>query len=344
MAPVRLAVIGAGAIGRKHIEVMRAVPDCALVALADPMQSAAAVAQQHGVPYFADTDEMLRQVKPDGALIATPNAQHVPAGLACAARGVAMLVEKPIADTLESGRELVTAAERAGVPLLVGHHRRHNPVIQKVRELVRGGAIGRLTTVAAMCLFLKPDDYFEVAWRREPGGGPVLINLIHDIDSLRFICGEIASVQAVTANEVRGFAVEDTAAVTLRFDSGALGTVTLSDAVAAPWSWELTARENAMYPPQDSSCYLFAGTHGALSVPQLDLWRYENMRGWTAPLARTRVDVSSADPLVRQIQHFCDVIRGTAAPLITGADALRTLAATLAVLRAAARGAAIVPG
>ena len=115
------------------------------------------------------------------------------------------------------------------------------------------------------------DDYFDVAWRREPGGGPILINLIHDIDNLRFIAGEIAAVQAVTSSARRGFAVEDTAAALLRFRDGALGTVVLSDTVAAPWSWELTAGERTSYsyPQTGQDCYLFAGTNGALAVPSL---------------------------------------------------------------------------
>src|SRR5207237_7798811 len=134
-------------------------------------------------------------------------------------------------------------AERAGVALLVGHHRRYNPVIEKSRELVRSGALGKLITVVALWLIRKPDDYFEIAWRREQGGGPILINLIHDIDDLRYICGEIDSVQAMTSNAMRGFAVEDTAAITLRFFNGAIGTVTVSDAVPAPWWWEITSGE-----------------------------------------------------------------------------------------------------
>ena len=185
----------------------------------------------------------------------------------------------------------------------------------------------------------KPDNYFDVGWRTEPaGGGPILINLVHDIDDLRFICGEIASVQAMTANVARGFAVEDTAAISLRFAGGALGTVTLSDAVAAPWSWELTSGEAPNYPQRPENCYLFAGTAGALAVPKLELWRYAGETGWTAPLSCERLQVVPEDPQVRQLRHFCRVIRGEEAPLITGPDATRTLAATLAVHQAAATG------
>jgi hypothetical protein len=173
-------------------------------------------------------------------------------GRTCLRRGLVCPCwsEKPIAEpeTADRLRDTTTAAQRAGVALLVGHHRRYNPVITLAREIVRGGRIGRLTAVSAQWLLQKPSAYFDVAWRVDrKGGGPVLINLIHDIDDLRFICGEIASVQAMTANAARGNAVEDTAVIALRFADGALGTVTLSDAVAAPWSWEITSGEAANY-------------------------------------------------------------------------------------------------
>ena len=86
-----------------------------------------------GEKRYADYRQMLERVKPDGVIIATPNALHVPAGLACVQRGIPILVEKPIADTVAASNELVTAAERARVPLLVGHHRRHNPLLEKAR-------------------------------------------------------------------------------------------------------------------------------------------------------------------------------------------------------------------
>ena len=104
--------------------------------------------------------------------------------------GVHMLVEKPITDTVAEANALIEAAEAHGVQLLVGHHRRHNRLVQQARDIVQSGRIGDLVGVTAMFSLLKPEDYFQVKWRSQPGGGPILINLIHDIDNLRFICGE----------------------------------------------------------------------------------------------------------------------------------------------------------
>jgi predicted dehydrogenase len=219
--------------------------------------------------------------------------------------------------------------------LLVGHHRRHNPILEKAREIVQGGGIGRLTAVAALWLLQKPADYFDVAWRREPGGGPLLINAIHDIDDLRFVCGEIDEVRALVSNSARNFPVEDTAAIAIRFANGALGTLTVSDAVPAPWSWELASGENPVYPRQEASCYFFTGTQGALSVPDMTLFSYGDKKGWTVPLSKKTIEVTREDPQVRQLRHFCRVIRGEEAPRIDGADATRTLAVVEAIRKAA---------
>jgi predicted dehydrogenase len=315
---VRIAVIGAGQFGRRHIATIEANPDCELAGVADPGYS--------GEGAFSDYRRMLDEAKPDGVVIATPNALHAPIGLECVARRVPMLVEKPIADTLAAARALVSAAEAARVPLLVGHHRRHNPLVEKARELVQGGSLGRLTAVAALWLLQKPPEYYDVAWRREPGGGPLLINCIHDVDDLRFICGEIEEVRALVSNATRGFAVEDTAAIALRFASGALGTITLSDAAAAPWAWELTSGEYDFYPREKENCYYFAGTEASLGFPRMELWRYPGKRGWYAPIARESVAVAPGDSQARQLAHFCRVIRGEEPPRSSGRDAARTLA------------------
>jgi predicted dehydrogenase len=330
---MRIAVVGAGQFGRKHIETVRSERECELAGVADPAQP-----KDLGVRVFSDYGEMLEKAKPDGVIIATPNALHVPVGLACVARRVPMLVEKPIADTVSACNELVTAAERAKVPLLVGHHRRHNPIVEKAREIVQAGGIGRLAAVAALWLLQKPKDYYEVAWRREPGGGPLLINCIHDVDDLRYICGEIAEVRALMSSATRNFKVEDTAAVALRFASGALGTITLSDTAAAPWAWELTSGEYAFYPQQQENCYFFAGTAGALAFPRLELWSYPGKKGWYAPLSREKIEVKKEDPQARQLRHFCRVIRGEEAPRSSGADATRTLEVVEAIRKAAMKG------
>jgi predicted dehydrogenase len=343
-APLKIALVGAGLIGRAHLDRLDASPDCDCAAICDPTDSAKALSGERGTPWFASITEMLAAMKPDGAIIATPNALHVPGAIECLEAGVPVLIEKPLAESVAAAELLVAAQARKGVPVLGGHHRRHNPIVKAARKLVQGGGIGRLVAVNSLFLIRKPDDYFDVAWRREAGGGPVLINLIHDIDNLRFICGEIDSVQAMTSNATRGFAVEDTAALIFRFANGALGTATVSDVTPTPWSWELSSGENTSYPRRDGLCYLIAGSEGSLSIPSLERWHYEGRQGWWEPLLRESLAIAPVEPLAEQIRHFCAVIRGTEAPITDAIDAARTLAVIEAVGEAARRGAAVTIG
>ena len=340
MAPVRIAVIGAGLIGRKHIAVLRSGnPDYTLAAVADPAPAAAAEAKQLGYKCFSGVDEMLDRVKPDGAIIAVPNQLHVPVGLACVARKVAILVEKPVADSVEAALDLVEAAESAGVPFLVGHHRRHNPIMRRAASIVHGGGIGKVVAVSGFWLSHQPKDYFNTAWRKEPGGGTVLINAIHDIDCLRMLCGDVDTVQASASSGTRQFAVEDTAAAVLRFKSGALGTFLVSDTASTPWSWEWTTHENPFYPHEPENCYLIAGTKGSLAVPSLlHRWHEAGSESWGNPLMQLRAHVVPADAYHEQMRNFTGVIRGTEAPVLSGRGGTITLATTLAITQSAKAG------
>ena len=339
-----VAVIGAGAIGAAHARLMRRGNACRLAAIADPSPAAAALAEELGVPHLADYRALLEGTPPDAVIVATPNQTHLPIGAAFLERGIPVLVEKPIADTLEAARALNEAAARHGTPLLVGHHRRHNPILKAASSALAGGLIGELTTASILASFLKHEGYFGLSWRREAGGGPVLINLIHEIDLVHYVCGEIASVQAVTSNARRGFAVEDSAVVLLRLVNGALVTLALSDTVAAPWSWDLVSGESPNYPPVPAPVrtHFLGGTKGGLSLPDLGHWRYEGKAGWHEPLSYSSLAFAPADPYEEQLRHLAQVARGLESPLCTGADAARTLAATLAVHEAAGQGGTIV--
>lgn len=343
--PLRIALIGAGTMGQQHYQHLKNLTEATLCAVADPGPQAPGLAKEWGVEYFADHRQMLEQVKPAAVIVANPNALHVSTALDCLAAGVPVLLEKPVSVHLDEARELVTASKSSGVAVLVGHHRRHNPLIVRAHELVHSGALGRLSTVTALWQLRKPDSYFETAWRREPGAGMLLTNLIHDLDLLRHLCGEVRQVQAITSNAVRGFANEDCAAVLLQFENGALGSLTGSDAVAAPWSWELGSGENPVYPRQaDQPCYLLAGTAGALSIPQLKRWHYTQADGgWHQPLVPTNEPCSVDQALRLQLQHFVRVARGEVEPLVSAADAARTLALVEAIRQAAETGRACAP-
>jgi predicted dehydrogenase len=341
--PLRIAVIGAGDVGSRHLEIIAANPELRLVAIVDPLPKARDYARSHGVSYYErEFESMLDTEKPDGVLIATPTGMHYEMALACVARKIPALVEKPITDSIASALRLTRAAEQAGVALLVGHHRRYNAVLDCARSFIAGGGIGRLTAVIGCWIRQKPESYFETAWRREPGGGPLMINAIHDIDCLRMLCGEVEEVHAFVSSDVRKFAVEDTAAVLLRFKNGALGTFTISDVAQSPWAWELCAWENAeWYPQQPVHCYQLSGTMGSLTVPTLEHWRNETDGGRGDLMQRRRLHVVPTDPHAGQWRHFARVIRGEESPKVSAMEGTRTLATLLAINASAAGGASV---
>ncbi len=335
---LRLAVVGAGSIGRRHVDYLLQEPGVSVAALADPSAAARTFANERGVRHFEDHRAMLDATPLDGVIVATPNALHEEVAIACMERGIAVLIEKPIAHSLASASRIVDAVARTRVPVLVGHHRRHNPLLAAAREFIASGAIGGIVTIAAIDLRRKPDAYYDMAWRREPGGGPLLINGIHDLDCLRWLCGDIESVYAITSTHTRGFAVEDTAAVTFKFQGGAIGNLTISDAVEAPWAWEIAAGEEPDYPHEHEDTYLVCGTTGSLAIPTLTHWRNERGGGRRDPFVRTRLFYVPADPWLEELRHFVQIIRGEARPLTDVVDATRTLATALAITRSAQSG------
>jgi predicted dehydrogenase len=338
---VRIAVAGAGLIGRRHIEEVRRSEVAELVAVVDPTPAAAALAAADGVPAYPSLAELFAAGVPDGVILATPNRLHVTGGLECVDAGVPVLVEKPIADSVEGATRLVELADAKGVPLLTGHHRQHSPIMAKAREVVHSGRLGPIVAVQGSAVFYKPDEYFEDGggWRREPGGGPILINLIHEVNSLQSLVGDIVSVQAMTSNATRGFAVEDTAAMVFRFADGALGTFLLSDTAASARSWEQTSGENASYVRyDDEDAYVIIGTAGSLALPTMRLRVFPGKRSWWNPFETSTISVEHADPLAKQVAHFAAVVRGEAAPIVSGRDGLNTLKVTEAVIEAARTG------
>ena len=338
MNRLRIAVIGAGYMGRKHLQYLAASADCRLAALVDPDPAAQRAAREHGARYCRDIGELLSGEPIDGAIVAAPTDLHEEVGLRCIDAGVPALIEKPICATVESAERLNHAAEQAGVPLLVGHHRRYNPAAAAAKRLLDAGALGRLVGISAIWCMCKPDSYYAAAWRRQPGGGPVLTNLIHEIDLLRYLAGDIIEVAGFTANAVRGFATEDSAALTLRFAGGALASVVMSDCTPSPWSWEQASDESPQFPANEQNPIRLFGTDAALEFPRLTVWRYRGAKSWTSPLDSAAVRVPGGDAFALQLAHFAAVIRDRATPIVSGREGQRTLAATLALFEAARTG------
>jgi len=329
---ISIGIIGGGFMGRRHAETLSRVPEFELVGVADPFSQS--LADERGVAAY-DTHEDLLDSGVDAVIIANPNDLHVQTALSAQARGVASLVEKPLATSLDSLKPLQEAA-RGGSPILVGHHRRHHPALAAAREVIGSGVLGDLVTVNGMWVSRKADAYFEPDWRRAKGAGVVLINAVHDLDLLRALCGEFRSVHARTTARWRGLEVPDTAVVDFETESGALGTYVCSDAAVSPWSWDLATQDEPAFPYNPlSSCYFLAGTRGSLTLPQLLVHSYDGTGDWNHPLSMTVPPVQGADSYTRQLEHFARVIRGEEEPAVTVADAARTIALLDAVVSSA---------
>ncbi len=335
---VRLAVIGAGAMGQNHIRFIQEEAGSELVAIADAFEGAKKIADRVGVPFYQEPVQLMDEVKPDGILIVTPNHLHLPIAREAITRGIPTLIEKPISDDLKDAEKFAKEAEAAGVPVLVGQHRRYNPFVNQAKQIIEQGELGKLTVASFHYMIYKNDSYFDVDWRRKKGAGPILVNLVHDVDLLRYLIGEVASVQGISSSAARNFETEDSAVVNVQFKSGALASMTISDATVSPWNWEATAREDPQYRPFDADAYFIGGTKGALSLPRLHQFSYDGEASWHKPLQMQIAPVDPQLPHKMQLKHFIQVILGKEEPIVTPADNVKTLQTLTAIKEATETG------
>ncbi|MAB14485.1 Gfo/Idh/MocA family oxidoreductase [Parvibaculum sp.] len=342
----RFLLSGPGLIGGQHARLVAAKPDCELAAIVAPdVEDNRDFATEHGVRFFTNISDAFDEEKIDAAIISSPNAFHYDQVISCISRGIPALVEKPVTDDIGDAARLVEEVERSGVPVLVGHHRHYSPLLDAALGFLHSERFGRLVALQGAALFYKPEHYFEDGpWRMVEGGGPILINLIHEIGLMRAFGGEIATVQAMASDDVRGFEVEDTVSVSLAFQNGALGTFLLSDAAASSKSWEMTSGENPAYPhfPGDN-CYHFAGTNGSLDFPSMQAKFYgaEEDRSWWKTFEESRLELRRSNPLERQLDHFIDVIRKGAAPRVSVQDGYLNMLVVEAIRRSIRTRAAV---
>lgn len=340
MNKLRMVVVGPGLIGKVHIRLIQENPEMQLAGLVAPdREGNQSVAKSCGVPLWHDLSACMSGSHVDGVVIASPNEFHFEQASQCIEWGIPVLLEKPITPTVAQGRQLVNLVARKHAKVLIGHHRAHSPLLAKARGLIQQGRVGRLVSVMGSAQFYKPDHYFsDGPWRAQIGGGPILINLIHEIGNLRSLMGEISAVQALASSCIRKFPVEDTVAINMMFESGALGTFLLSDTAASAKSWEMTSQENPSYPYQaDDACYTIAGTQGSLDIPTMRLKYYPESTApsWWSPFAEEVIAVERQDPLECQMRHFGRLIQGKEPPLVSAQDGYRNLLVTEAIRESA---------
>lgn len=337
MKEVKIAVLGMNQ-GYKIAKDAVQMAGVKLVALAGNDDLSEQRARELNVPLYKDYKQLLEECKLDGVVIALPNGLHREATEFAASKKLHVLVEKPIAPTVEDAEAMIKACKEHNVKMLIGHHRRFSSKLIKLKEVISSGVIGDLIGINMFYMIAKDRQYFKEQWRLTKGGGPILINGIHDIDTLRFITGlSIQSIYAAKRNSIRNNPVEDSAAVLMETVEGPIVNFFLSDGVPSPWSYDLNAKENMKFFHFDDDCYQFFGTKGSLAFPSMKLYYYEDDQfGWEYPLKVRTFDIEDNDPMTDELKHFVDMLRNDdVEPLVTGEDALETLRVTLAIKESA---------
>ena len=229
------------------------------------------------------------------------------------------------------------------MPVLTGHHRNYSPIMAKAREIVQSGALGPMVGRgrAPRCSTSRTTtSRSAAAGARQPGGGPILLNLIHEVNNLLSLVGDIVRVQAVTSNATRGFPVEDTAAMVFTFANGALGTFLLSDTAASPALLGADlAGEHQLRQLRRRGLLSHRRHHGVAvraDHAAQGLRRHAVLVG--AVRHRRPRPSSAAIRWPTRSTHFAAVIRGEAQPICSGRDGLKTLKVVDAVIEAARTG------
>jgi predicted dehydrogenase len=352
-APLRVGLIGAGNIAEHHLRAFIEFPEIVhLAAVSDRVVARAerlAAASGHEPRVYSDTAELLRSDDLDAVDICMPHDAHAPIAVAAAEAGLHVLVEKPMATSLAGCFEMVAAAERAGVTLMVAQNQRYLPTYRAAKAVLDSGELGPILALRTDSIqnwhgFL-PDDHWQYDAVR--AGGGVLINVaVHRIDLLRYLVGDVRAVVAAECRTtdprfVNG--AEDTATAILEYENGALGTLfATANAFRSPWSEQFVifgerGTLHAVPPP--------GNVRGDAHVASIE--RSPALDGLASQFVGfERVDPDDAclptdNGQVNEILHFADCCRQGTEPVSSGSDNLKTMSVVFAIYEAARRGARV---
>ena len=307
MKPVRVGVIGIGNMGWHHARVLSLLKDAELVGVADPDPDRGQLAvEQFGCRWFADYADLLKEV--EAVCIAVPTLVHHRVGMACFDAGVHVLIEKPIAATQDEASDLIRAAKAAGRLLQVGHIERFNPAF---RELVKVVAGEEVVVLEARRHSPNPDRANDVS--------VVLDLMIHDIDLVL----ELAQAPVVRLAAAGGRSADgpiDYVNATLGFANGVVASLTASK-MAHRKIRSLSAHCRSALVETDflnRSLQIHRRTHQSFSADHGELL-YRN-DGFIE-----EVSTSPVDPLVAELEHFLQCVRGEELPAVDGPQASRAL-------------------
>jgi UDP-N-acetylglucosamine 3-dehydrogenase len=319
---IRTAVIGTGAMGRNHVRLYHDMSDSDLVAIADRDEAVAeAIARRHGVKFYADYRAMLDAETVDAVSVCVPTTLHLEVASELIGRGIHILVEKPIAASVEEGQAIIDQAREQNVTCLVGHVERFNPAVVELKRRLDQGELGRIFEIVARRKGPFPARVRDV--------GVVLDLAAHDLDVMWYLTGaEVTRVYAETAQRVHE-SQEDMLSGLLRFNDGTVGVLDIN------WLTPTKIRELSVI-----------GERGMFQVNYLtqDLFFFENAEAnevWdTLSILRgvaegrmIRHVVKKREPLRTELESFLATARGAKAPVVTGEDGLRALLQAQAIVQ-----------
>ena len=306
--PLKIGVVGVGVMGSNHARVLSGIPSVHLVGIADPdRKQRDFVARTLGCDAFADIDGLLR-CQPDAISIAAPTHLHHDLALQCISRGIHLLVEKPIAPTVEEGHAIVSAAHRAGVTLMVGHVERFNPAVESMKRAIKGQDI---LSIAITRVGPFPPRMSNV--------GVVIDLAVHDIDLIRwFTDSEIVEIQPQLSSAVAER--EDIALLQFRTASGVLAHINTN------WLTPFKART------------IHIATRDKYLMADLLTLQVTECFGFQADgsYSMRHLSVGYAEPLRAELLAFVEAIRSGRAPAVTGEEGVASLEIAIRCLTARA--------
>ncbi|HWD17683.1 MAG TPA: Gfo/Idh/MocA family oxidoreductase [Verrucomicrobiae bacterium] len=355
MSRVRTAIVGCGKVGHLHAAALRSLPEAEFVAVCGRTpEKAAAFGAAYGVPSFTNVTEMAEKAKVEAVCICTPHPQHAAPMIAAAAAGVHALVEKPLASSLEDCDAMLAAARAHGTMLGTVCQRRFYPPCQRIHAAIQSGKLGQPVLGAATMFGWRDEAYYRSdPWRgrwREEGGGVLVNQSPHQLDLLLWYLGGVAEVFGYWANLNHPYIeVEDTAVAVVRFQSGALGNIIVSNSQNPALHARVSvhgANGASAGVQTDGGAMFIAGTSTDIEPPYNDLWTIPGetaqLPEWKEEDARLFASVKPMEYFHRlQIQDFLRAVRDGKKPLVTGEDGRRTVELFTAIYQASQTGRAL---
>ena len=339
MEKLGFGFIGAGAIAHFHARAVAAAVGGRLVGVVSRrIATAAAFAQEHGIPFAGDDlQQLLRQPGLDAVCITTPSALHLEPALAAIRAGKHLMIEKPLDATVEGTDRILREAEQAGVRVGSIFQARFGDAARSLKAAADGGRFGRMVLASCYVKWNRTADYYS-GWKgkiSEDGGGALINQAIHGVDLLQWFAGMPAEVFAWTTQRVHRIESEDTCVAALRFASGAFGTIEASTALWPGYSRRLEiCGENGSAVMEDDDITRWDFRVAAPGDDQIRSTRESGSMGSgaAAPMA------IKFEGHLRQIQDFIDGIREQRPFFIEGREARKAVALVRAIYDSAASG------